>query len=59
MNIDELNLVQLHHIVRLIDFYLLIQNDNVDQLDVQVNVKEILQETVNVQLLKFIKIFPK
>ena len=54
MDIDELNLEQLLHNVQLIDVYLLIQNDNVDQLVVLINVEEILQEKVNVQLLKII-----
>ncbi len=54
MDIDELNLEQLLHNVQLIDVYLLIQNDNVDQLVVLINVEEILQEKVNVHLLKII-----
>jgi hypothetical protein len=53
MDDDELNLEQLLHIVQLIDVYLLILNDNVDQQVVQVNVEEILQDKMNVQLLKF------
>jgi hypothetical protein len=46
---DELNLEQFLHIVRLIDFYLLKLNDNVDQPVVRVNVEEILREKLNVQ----------
>ncbi len=53
MDDDELNLEQLLHIFPLIDFYLLRQNENVDQWVVQVNVEEILPDKVNVPLLKF------